>query len=174
MNFNELNNKRQREYNILTDLSSKNGSCLANGFLGEDNVEFFVDDSGILEYKTLHSSSEFETYSIGAILSDSVLIKQTQKNDNRIYNQLISWDVGSNSYTYVAFDNAEALDDCYEKLKSGDVNLSKKDISTEFSKLGISFDGVAQVLLNQKVDELSFMVESVSSSEINKSASNRI
>lgn len=173
MNLNELN-KKQREYNILADLSSRNGNCLANGYLGEENAEFFVDDSGILEYKTVHSSSEFETYSVGAILSDSVLIKQTQKSDSRIYNQLISWDVGNNSYTYVAFDNAEALDDCYQKLKSGDVNLSKKDISTEFSKLGISFDHVAQVLLDQKVDELSFMVESVSSNEINKSGSNKI
>ena len=43
----------------------------------------------------------------------------------------------------------QSMDDCYDKLRRSQVNLHNEDISLKFSELGISFDDVAQVRLNQ-------------------------
>jgi len=88
-----------------------------------------------------------------------VLIRQTQSRENRVYCQLISWNVPDNTYTYIAFDDVASLDDSYCKLKNSRVNLAHVDIDSEFRKLGISFDGVAQVLLNKKADILAMLGE---------------
>lgn len=164
MNINEIKNsylmvERQKEIGALCDLVDKNGSCSLNGYLGTANIEFSFDDMGSLEFETESKNSEVLTKSKGVVLDDCVVIRQVQNSDNMSYNQLISWNCPDNSYTYLSFDNFKAMDDCYEKIKVGEVNLAKEDISLKFAELGISFDNVAQVLLNQKVDMLTSMVE---------------
>lgn len=164
MNMNEVNKFNlekvgERESTILASLLEKNGSCAMNGYLGEANIKFTIDSNGVFEFATVNQSEEYETKSQGAILSDGVVIKQVQKTDRASYNQLYAWDIADNSYTYIVFDNSSSLDGCYEKTKNMDVNLAKEDLSSKFAEMGISFDNVAQVLLNQKVDSVSSMVE---------------
>lgn len=164
MNMNEVNNfslekAGERESNVLTNLLEKNGSCAMNGYLGETNIKFTIDNNGVFEFATTNQLENNETKSQGAILSDGVVIKQVQKTDRSSYNQLYAWNIDDNSYTYIVFDNNSSLDDCYEKTKAMDINLAKEDLSSKFAEMGISFDNVAQVLLNQKVDSVSSMVE---------------
>lgn len=165
MNMSEVNNgfyldnERQKEVAVLSSLLDKNGSCSMNGYLGSSNVKLSFDDAGILEFETRNEADDFVTESWGAVLSDGVVIKQVQKNSQVSYNQLFSWDVDSNSYTYLVFDNMQSMNDCYDKIKAFDVNLNKVDISSTFAELGISFDDVAQVLLNQKVDSVASLVD---------------
>ena len=49
----------------------------------------------------------------------------------------------------------QSMDDCYDKLRRSQVNLHNEDISLKFSELGISFDDVAQVRLNQTMGSFS-------------------
>jgi hypothetical protein len=53
----------------------------------------------------------------------------------------------------------KSLDYAYQQLKKSGVNVEESDISLLFNELGISFDNVAQILLSQKADELSTMVD---------------
>lgn len=165
MNINEVRNsylgvEKHKEIGILCDLVDKNGSCSMNGYLGSSNVAVSFDDEGLLEFYTESKNDDLLTKSRGVVLDGCVLIKQIQdKEDTTKYNQLISWDVSDNSYTYISFDNVKAMDSCYEKIKAGRINLAKEDISLKFSQLNISFDSIAQVLLNQKVDVISSMID---------------
>lgn len=164
MNINEANkfyveNPSSKEAEILAKLLEKNGNCSMNGYLGSDNLKFTMDESGLLEFETIDENMEYVTKSQGVVLSDGVVIKQVQKNDTVSYNQLYAWNIQDNSYSYIVFDNYQSLDDCYKKIKVLDVNLAKEDISSKFGEMGISLDNVAQVLLNQKVDSVSSMVE---------------
>ncbi len=168
MNINEVTNsylgvERQREVGVLNDLVNKNGSCSMNAYLGTADIQFSFDDLGLLEFETESKNEEIVTKSRGVVLDDCVVIKQVQSSDGISYNQLLSWDNADNSYTYIAFDNVKAMDDCYEKLKFNDINLAKGDISLVLTEIGISFDSIAQVLLNQKVDILSSMVDEATS-----------
>ncbi len=158
-----VENVSQRESDVLANLLEKNGSCSMNGYLGTSNINFLMDDSGVLEFETINTNSEYITKSRGAVLSDCVIIKQVQEKDRSSYNQLFAWNTADNSYTYIVFDNYQSLDDCYEKVKAMDVNLAKEDISSKFAEMGISFDSVAQVLLNQKVDSVASLVEEATS-----------
>ena len=47
-----------------------------------------------------------------------------------------------------------------EYLKKYEVDFTSGNISSLFSKLGISFDSVCQILLNQRVDNLNLMFNS--------------
>lgn len=149
----------ERESTILSSLLEKNGSCAMNGYIGETNRKFTIDNNGVFEFATVNQSADYETKSQGAVLGDGVVIKQVQKSEKTSYNQLYAWNIDDNSYTYIVFDNSISLDDCYEKTKVMDVNLAKEDLSSKFAEMGISFDNVAQVLLNQKVDSVSSMIE---------------
>lgn len=164
MNINEvknsnLGNERQKEINILCDLLKKNGNCAMNGYLGCNKIDFSFDNLGILEFFTRNETADSITESKGAVFNNNVLIKQVQKKENKNLNQLITWDVNENSYTYVAFDNFESLTQCYERIKEANINLCHEDVDVKFTELGISFDNVAQVLLGQKVDPLSAMLD---------------
>ncbi len=171
MNINEAKNsylgiERQKEIGILCDLVNKNGSCLMDGYLGVDNISFSFDDLGLLEFYTEKEEDGLTTKSNGVVLDDCVVIKQVQDCDLLSYNQLMSWDILDNSYTYIGFDDVNVLNDCYDKIKKRGINLAKEDISLKFTELGISFESIAQVLLNQKVDSLSLMVDEARASQV--------
>jgi hypothetical protein len=163
MNINEVNkdllDSKKIEITLLSKLYSNNGNCIQDGFVGDSISNLDVDDSNNLEFNTFKNYNGLDIYSYGTVLDNSVLIKQIQKNGEKTHNQLFSWDVDDNSYTYVVFDNEKSLDDAYNKIKAFKVNLNNEDISLLFGKLDISFDNVAQILLNQKVNILSSMVD---------------
>lgn len=144
---------------VLSKLLEKNGCCSMTGYLGVANMQLAVDDNGVVEFVTETENDDFIIKSQGAIISDGVVIKQVQTGASVSFNQLFAWDIDDNSYTYIVFDNPRGLNDCYEKLKNFNVNLTKEDISSKFMEMNISFNDVAQILLDQKVDTVASMVE---------------
>ncbi len=161
--------ERQKDINTLSELLNKNGNCLMNGYLGEKQINYSFDQEGNLEFNTQINSGDAFINSTGVVYNDNVVIKQSEIKDGISSYQLISWSVKNNNYDYIVFDNSVSLDNCYQKIKSLKVDLSNEDIYNKFLELEISFDNVALVLLKQKVDSLSVMLNDKESSISNKS-----
>ena len=148
-----------RNADLLKQLYKNSGSCIMNGYIGESMPNFSLDSNGCLEFSTKKDNGNSFTESKGAILSNSVAIKQLDKKNDRDYYQLFSWDVDKSMYTYILFDNNESLDDCYEKVKSNDICLCNTDVTGFFKNNDISFDNISQILVDQKVDSVSSMFD---------------
>ena len=164
-----IGTERQKDINTLSELLNKNGNCLMNGYLGEKQINYSFDQEGNLEFNTQINSGDAFINSTGVVYNDNVVIKQSEIKDGISSYQLISWSVKNNNYDYIVFDNSVSLDNCYQKIKSLKVDLSNEDIYNKFLELEISFDNVALVLLKQKVDSLSVMLNDKESSISNKS-----
>ncbi len=164
-----IGTERQKDINTLSELLNKNGNCLMNGYLGEKQINYSFDQEGNLEFNTQINSGVAFINSTGVVYNDNVVIKQSERKDGISSYQLISWSVKNNNYDYIVFDNSVSLDNCYQKIKSLKVDLSNEDIYNKFLELEISFDNVALVLLKQKVDSLSVMLNDKESSISNKS-----
>ena len=134
-----------------------------------EQINYSFDQEGNLEFNTQINSGDAFINSTGVVYNDNVVIKQSEIKDGISSYQLISWSVKNNNYDYIVFDNSVSLDNCYQKIKSLKVDLSNEDIYNKFLELEISFDNVALVLLKQKVDSLSVMLNDKESSISNKS-----
>lgn len=150
---------------LLRKLYNNSGSCVMNGFIGDSISSYSIDDVGNLQFESSKVDSGSLVNSTGTVLSNSVVIKQVQKSKDRSYNHLFSWDVPRNLYTYVLFDDEDSMNHCYSEIKSFDMNLCEGDISTNFKKMGVSFDNISQILLNQKVDSVSSMLDEAAQEE---------
>jgi hypothetical protein len=165
MNINEVNVEnsmlvdKSESLNVLQKIYRNTGNSAISGYLGDSVNDFSIDDFGNLEFKSSKKTENKDIYSYGTVLENNVLIKQIQKSRDNNFYQLFSWNVSSNTYTYVVFDDMKSLDYAYQQLKKSGVNVEESDISLLFNELGISFDNVAQILLSQKADELSTMVD---------------
>ena len=144
---------------VLKTLYKNSGSCVMNGYLGDSVSSFSLDENGNLEFTSNKTVGDIATSSTGAILNNTVLIKQVDKQKDRTHHQLFSWDVPGNQYSYLLFSDGKSLDDCYEKLKNGDICLCGSDVSTIFKDNNISFDNISQILLDQKVDSVKDMFD---------------
>lgn len=149
----------KREADALEKIYLISGNCIMNGFLGEDFLVTEYDDNGNFVFATSKKSDEGVVDSIGAVLDDSVLIKQVDQEESNTYYKLYSWDVESGTYTYLAFDNQNSLNHFYNVIKTFGKNIVFEDISSAFIEMGLSFDNVTQVLLNQSVDPISRMFD---------------
>lgn len=164
MNIREFSSKELKDnkkgVESLINLYNNSGNCDMNGYLGDsvDTVSF--DKNGLLEFSSHKKNNQLDIYSKGAILDSGIIIGQVQNNDEKSINQLYAWNKECTEYTYVIFDSFDVLKKCYEQVKKYNVDLTNGNISTLFSKIGISFENIAQVLLNQKVDELNLMFRS--------------
>lgn len=164
MNINEVRNiDCNEQLAVLKRLLVNTGNCVMNGYLGDSVSGVSLDEYGNIEFVSRKEDNSVLVESRGAVLSDSVVIRQKQDIKNRTYYQVFSWDLAEDVYTYIAFDDAESMNSCYEKIKKFDVNLCKEDISNKFVELGISFDSIAQILLNQSVHSDDFVEDSTSS-----------
>lgn len=143
----------------LERLCNNAGNCVMNGFLGDSVSSCNFDENGILEFSSRKESEGVAVDSVGAVLSNSILIKQKQNGEMMHYHNLYSWDEDSDSYTYLSFDNEGELNRCYDTIKRFDANLCRDDITALFRNMGLSFDSVTQVLLNQKVDPIQRMFD---------------
>lgn len=165
MNINEVNVEnsmlfdKSESLNVLKKIYRNTGNSAISGYLGDSVNDFSIDDYGNLEFKSSKKTENKEINSYGTVLENSVLIKQIQKSRDNIFYQLFSWNVSDNSYTYVVFDDMKSLDYAYNQLKRPGINVEESDVSLLFNELGISFDNIAQILLNQKADELSTMID---------------
>jgi len=144
---------------LLKQLYNNSGSCIMNGYIGDAAPIFSLDSNGCLEFETNKKIGDNYTKSKGAILSNSIAIKQLDKKGDRDYYQLFSWDVDNSMYSYILFDNIESLDDCYNKIKENNICLCNTDVTGFFKNNNISFDNVSQILVDQKVDSVSSMLD---------------
>ena len=133
-----------------------NGSCKMNGFIGEV-TDFRVGTDGVPEYRTVHEEDGTTIKSTGCILSDSILVRQKESNDKITFFQLYSWDIEDSNYTHIVFDSGETLDDCYQRVKDADLNLSKGDIVDNLNSVGVNMEHVAHILTDQEKDTLKSM-----------------
>jgi hypothetical protein len=155
---------------VLKTLYKNSGSCVMNGYLGDSISEFSLDENGNLEFSSKKSNGDNVTLSKGTILSDSVLIKQSENQKDRTHYQLFSWDVPRNQYSYILFSDETSLNDCYNKLKNNDICLCGSDVSSIFNKYDISFDNISQILLDQKVDSVDAMFEDAQEDFVGKTS----
>ena len=86
-----------------------------------------------------------------------VLISQTVKSSSDTSYRLYSWDVNNECYTLLSFDREFALKRYYDVIKRFNVNLNGDDVSSLFKEMGLTFDNVIQILLNQKVNPIDRM-----------------
>lgn len=157
MNVIDLEYDNYKNVDKLKQLYKNSGSCIMNGYIGEEVPSFSLDSKGCLEFKTRKSNGTNFTDSQGAILSNSIAIKQLDRKGNNDYYQLFSWDVDNSMYSYILFDNEKSLNECYEKIKDNDFCLCNADVNDFFKDNCISFDNISQILVDQKVEGLSSM-----------------
>ena len=144
---------------LLGKLYETSGNCMMNGFIGDSITSYSFDENGNLEFVSSKRDSKSQIDSTGAVLSDSIVIKQIQKADNASYNHLFSWDVDNSLYTYILFDDVDAMNKCYDNIKRNNSNLCVGDISSTLSQLDVSFDSISQILLNQKVENAASLLD---------------
>jgi len=142
----------QTEISNLLTLYDRLGNSEMTGFLGNENISFSIGSDSLLEYDSLMDDSNLVVYSKGVVVDDEVIIAQEKSVDGEDYYQIYSWDVLKNQYTYILFDTKVAMLDCYDKLKEFRVNFGDEDIAALFKTIGISFDSIKQVLLNQRTE----------------------
>jgi len=163
MNINEVTNiDCHEQLAVLKRLLVNTGNCSMNGYLGDSVSGVSITPQGNVEFASKKKDDSILVDSKGTVLSDSVVIKQEQTIGNRVYYQVFSWDIADDVYTYIAFDDVEAMDSCYEKIKTFDVNLCREDISMKFIEMGIAFDHIAQILLNQSVHSSNSTIDGTS------------
>ena len=154
----------------LKRLYDVTGNCYENGFLGEEFIYFNYDENHILEYATNCEKKGSIIDSRGASLMDSVLIKQTQTSEELTSYYLYSWDTNKNVYAILTVENEDYLNRYYEQMKKMNVNLCDGDISMNFEKMGLTFDGVHRVLLNQTVNPMDSLFEEMDDSLIERNS----
>ena len=137
-------------------LQSNNGNCKMNGFIG-DVTDYIIGTDGVPEFNTTHNDDGVIIDSTGCILNHSILIKQVEKKGEITFYHLYSWDIEDSNYTHIVFDNGNALDDCYLKVKDADMNLSRGDIVDNLNSIGINMEHVTHVLTDQNKDTLTDM-----------------
>lgn len=161
MNISEFKTDDDKSSSIsrLESLYHNAGNCVMDGFLGDSVYSCAFDENGVLEFSSTKDKDGTVMESVGAVLSDGILIKQKQSGEFTQYHNLYSWNSESDSYTFLCFDDQSVLDRYYDVMKRLDANLCSEDITSEFKRMGLSFDNITQVLLNQKVDPIQRMLD---------------
>lgn len=149
------NERVAEEAYVLTKLLSETGDTSKSGYLDDSITGMNLDEYGNLQFNSYREKDGRIISSTGVVYNGCVLIKQEEKVGTRNYYQMYSWDVDNKCYTYISFDNLEPMINCFNKLRSAQVNLHNEDISLKFVELGISFDDIAQVKLHQDIKSFS-------------------
>lgn len=149
------NDRVVKDAYVLTMLLSVTGDSSKSGYLDDSITGMSLDEFGNLQFESYREKDGRVINSTGVVFDDCVLIRQHEKVGNRDYYQMYSWDVSDKCYTYISFDKEKPMTDCFNKLKSTQVNLHNEDISLKFAELGISFDDIAQVKLHQNMNSFS-------------------
>ena len=149
------NDKVVEDAFVLTKLFAATGDTSKSGYLDDSITGMKLDDNGNLQFDSYREKDGRIIISNGVVYNNCVLIKQHENVGKRDYYQLYSWDIESKNYTFVSFDNLESMDECFEKLRKTQTNLHNEDISLKFAELGVSFDDIAQVRLNQTMNSFS-------------------
>ncbi len=155
---------------LLNSLYATSGNCMMNGFIGDSIKSYSFDENGNLEFVSSRKDARSQIDSTGAVLNNGVVIKQVQKSENGNYNHLFSWNVGKSLYTYILFDDEKSMNNCYNEIKKRDINLCDGDVTSILGNIGVSFDNISQILLNQKVDSASSLIDAAEEEFVDKTA----
>lgn len=157
MKLNELNQYQDPNVSTLGELFQATGNCPMNGYLGESLERIAYDEEGNFYYSTEHSEEDFFTQSRGVVYGKNLLVKQKSKSQDSESYSLYSWDTEKRMYTYLAFDYPAALKRFFDTIKNFRVNLCDEDVSHLFQEMGLTFENVTQIRLNQSVSPLDVM-----------------
>ena len=160
MNINDLSIYDEKFAIPLVKLYKNTGNSLISGYLGEKFNSAFFDEFGRFNFSTHKELDEAAVDSRGIIIGDdSVLISQKVKGSADTSYRLYSWDTNEECYTLLSFDREFALDRYYDVVKRFNVNLNGDYVAYLFKEMGISFDNVIQILLNQKTNPIDKMFD---------------
>ena len=138
----------------LRTLYQQTGDRLVSGFLGGEIERLELDEDGHLFFSTHREREEVQTDSRGVILDTSILIKQRQKGREDSFYRIYSWDLDAKQYTMLSFDGESSMNRFFNVMKRFDMNIGGEDITEVFRDMGLTFDSVNQILLNQSVNPM--------------------
>ena len=138
--------------NIINNVYEKTGNCRVNGFLGEGISNIIFDENGNIEFMTIKNDNDTQIKSWCTLLDGSILVKQVETKENIVDTRLYSYDINKNVYTYLSLATQESLRKFYDVMKRLEINLCDGDITDNFKNMGLTFDDVIQVLLEQPID----------------------
>lgn len=149
----------EEEIDVLESIYEYAGDDVMNGYLGSSVSAISYDENGEVEFESNYQNGEYKTISVGAVLDNSVLIKQVQECGDKDFCQLISWKKDGSSYTNIVFDTVESMKSAYEKLKKSNDDFLEEGIHQLFDDLDISFDNIMNIKTSQRVEQQSISVD---------------
>lgn len=135
---------------ILEDIYEKAGNCVMNGYLGSAVTNISYDENGLVEFQSQHMVADLLTESTGAVLRDSVIIKQMQKNSEGEVAQLFSWKKDGSKYTYIGFNNVDSMNFAYNQIKQFCPYYLEGNLVPDFKYLNIPLDSILSVKCGQE------------------------
>ena len=141
---------KDKKVSMLKELYKTTDNREISGYIGDGLDNVYYDDNNDVIYSSHHESGNLTTDSWGVVLDNSILIKQIQNDGKDNYNQIFSWDISNMIYSYVLFDSPEVMDLAYDKLRVKQYSLCNTDVVSIFKEIGIKFENISNVLLNQE------------------------
>lgn len=168
MNISEVKNliegaSYENKIQTLEDICERVGDCQELGYLGSAVSNICYDDLGILEFQSEKVSSDLIIKSTGAILEESVVIKQIQESDSCRLLQLYSWKLDGSKYTYLTFDSKLALEKAYSQMKKYNIGFLAENLDDDLQKMEIGYRDIMDIKVaigvpeKQKTNELEIL-----------------
>lgn len=151
----------EAELEVLESIYEYAGDDVMNGYLGSSVMTVSYDSFGNVEFDSRYKNDRFYTNSTGAVLKNSLLIRQVQECEDKDFYQLISWKKDGSSYSYIVFNSEENLEDAYIKLKRSYGEFLDGDINSVLGDLDISIDNIMNIKTEQKVVQHSISVDDI-------------
>ena len=149
------------ELEVLESIYEYAGDDVMNGYLGSSVMTVSYDSFGKVEFDSRYKNGKYYTNSTGAVLENSLLIRQVQECEDKDFYQLISWKKDGSSYSYIVFNSEDNLEDAYIKLKRSYGDFLDGDINSVFDGLDISFDNIMNIKTEQKVEQKSISIDDI-------------
>lgn len=148
----------EKEIEVLENLYSYAGDCVMNGYLGSSVVNISYDDNNHVEFESLHEIDDLITSSVGAVLSECVIIKQVQQQKEKELYQLYSWKKDGSCYTYLVFDSKDILEKVYNSIKKNNIDFLDDNVNQVLEYVNVSFENVMNIKIAQEVVQQSIDV----------------
>lgn len=151
----------EKEIEVLENIYEYAGDCQMNGYLGSSVLSISKDRKGKVEFDSFFEGEYASFESTGVVLSESVVIKQYQRQDEKVLYQLYVWKKDGSCYSYIAVENDDVLQKLYKGLKNIDCQILDGDIHKILEDVGVSLDEVMDIRTSQEVVQQSIDVQDV-------------
>ena len=166
MNISDIKNlvsgaSYENEIEVLENICEYAGDCQINGYLGSSVLSISKDRKGRVEFESCFEG-EYSTFeSTGVVLSESVVIRQCQRQGEKELYQLYVWKKDGSCYTYIAVDTEDVLQTLYNGLKKMDCQFLDGDIHQVLEEIGVSLNDVMDIKTAQEVVQHSIDVQDI-------------